>query len=238
MKLLIFILLFFPAIGLSQLSFNKNFHGLAVTTSNASAIGVSNKTYTAGRLYLYITATTGTTNPGTISGTTSSTWNTVVSIGNSTRRIQIFRFLPTTTITGETVNIGGFGGAMSGSALAIWEISGADQSGTNGSGAIVQVVDNSGSPSADPSITLAAISKNKNAVISLFINDINPFGGTPESGWNEYFEGGYDDPATGVYLMDRSTTTDNTLNVTASSSNWIGVGIEIMSAFRRIIINH
>lgn len=235
-KLLVILSLCFCIKSNSQISINTAFTGYTTSTTDVSAFGHANKTYTAGRLYLFIGSTTGTANAGTISGTTSSTWTSIVDIGNSTRRIQIFRFMPSTTIVNETVNLGTFGGSSTGYTTVILEISGVDQSGTNGSGAIYQTV-TGGTTGTDPSITMAATSTN-NGIITFFYNDANPFGGTPESGWTEVNDDGYSTPSAGGYTMTRINTTDNTPTVTAASSTWIGAAIEIKSGLRRIIITN
>lgn len=211
----------------------SNAAGLACSSTNATAVGYSDRVYTAGKLYLFVLMTTGATNPGTISGTTL-TWSEVITTGNSTRRIQIYRAMPTvTTASTEDLLANNFGGAITGYAAALYEITGIPTTGTNGSDAIVQAV-SGGATGADPSITMAAISNNRSAVISAFFNDANPFNGTPESGWEEAGDCGYDTPDAGGYVMTRLLTTDNTPTVTASSSTWIGVAIELASAGRRI----
>lgn len=237
MKNILFILFLFSSVLNAQIVINKTFVGLATTTTDASAYGIPNHTYTAGRLYIYFAITTGTTNAGTISGNVETTWDAVVSTGDATRRIQIFRCMPTvTTASTEDVNIGGFGSTASGSTIGIWEITGIDQSGTNGSGAITQTT-TGGATGIDPTLTLSAL-MNSNAVIAIFFNDLNPFGGTNESGWAEDFDSGYTTPDAGTYVTSRVNGADNTPMVTAASSTWVGVAIEFKSGFRRIIITN
>ncbi len=235
MKKLLFLL--FPVFSYGQITINTAFTGYTTVTTDASAFGHSSKTFTAGRLYLFVAMTTGTTNPGTISGTTSSTWTSVVATGNSTRRIQVFRYLPASTISGETVNIGTFGGGSTGYSTIIIEITGAVTTGSNGADAILQT-GTGGATGTNPSITLGSGATNGNAIISLFFNDANPFGGTEESGWTETNDDGYSTPTAGGYTMTRTNTTDNTPTVTASSSTWIGVAIELKSSGRRSTITN
>lgn len=218
-----------------QIVINKNFYPAAASTVDASAFGVNSATLTAGKLYLFIAVTTGTTNNGTVTAT-STTWTNVANVGNSTRRVQVFRCMPSVTVSGESVQIGSFGGGSSGSASAIWEITGVPTTGINGADAIVQAVTATGTASANPSLTLAPISNSHNVVIAVFGNSLNPFGGVPESGWTEDFDSGYDTPTAGSYIMSRLTTTDNTPSVTAASSDWAGIAIELKAtATRRII---
>ncbi len=204
------------------------------TTSDGSAFGYTGTTFTQGHLYLFVAGTTGTPNAGSITSSTL-TWTSVVSVGDATRRLQVFRCMPSSTVTGEDVSIGSFGGASTGFTKYIYDITGVVTTGTNGSDAIVQAVTNTGAASADPSITMAAISNGRNAVATFWFNSLNPFGGTPESGWTEGRDLGYATPDAGDYYMYRYNTTDNTPTVTAASSDWAGIAIELQSAARRRI---
>lgn len=233
MKRILFILLIISCKCQAQIRIIE-YGATQTTTTNASAFGYGPTTFTAGRLYLFIGITTGTTNPGSISATTL-TWTSVISTGNSTRRIQVFRCIPVSTVSSENVSLGTFGGGSTGYHVQLLEITGIDYSGTNGENAIVQAVASSGS-GADPSISMSAFDGGKNSGLVLFCNDVNPFTGTAESGWTEYRDEGHADPTTGYYAMYRHSTTDNTPTVTSSASNWIGVGIELSA--RRIIFTN
>lgn len=229
------VILLFPFTSFGQVSIGFGFEAaLNCSPNDASAIGFNDNVFTEGRLYLFVVMTTGTTNPGTVSAT-SLTWTSVISTGNSTRRIQVFRCMPSSTTAGtEDVAIGTFGGGSTGYAASLIEITGVLTTGTNGADAIVQSVAG-GTTGTDPSITMAALSASgRNAVISYWYNNANTFGGTPESGWIEQVDCGSDPPTAGGYLMYRYLTTDNTPTVTAASSDWIGVAIELASSGRRI----
>jgi hypothetical protein len=144
--------------------------------------------------------------------------------------------MPSSSVTLEDVSLGTFGGGSTGFSFVIYEITGVPTTGTNGADAIVQAVTNTGTASANPSISMTAISDGRNAVMTFFTNSVNPFGGTPESGWTENYDVGYATPDNGTYIMRRLTTTDNTPTVTAAASDWSGIAIEIKSAARRRII--
>lgn len=227
MRYIIFILLLSIEAN-SQIVINRA-SALASQTTNATSFSLGPATFTAGRLYLFIAQTTGTTNPGTISSTTL-TWTSVASVGNSTNRIQVFRCVPGSTAIGETVTLGTFGGGSTGYSVAYYEITGVVTTGTNGADAIVQAVTQAATTGTDPTINLAAISGNRNAVIGWFSNDANPFGGAEESGWTEIFDSGYSTPTTGMYETARNPTNDNSVVVTAASSTWIGIAIELKAA--------
>jgi hypothetical protein len=202
---------------------------LSATTSNASSFGYSSATLLPGKLYFFIGITTGTTNPGTLSSTTQ-TWSSIVSIGDATRRLQIFRCMPTTTVTGEAINLSSFGGGSTGYIVGLMEVSGVVTTGTNGADAIIQTVTAGPTTSANPSITMAAISSNRNSVIAIFGNNTNVFGGAQEAGWNEDSDIGYNTPISGGYMMSRHLTTDNTPSITVSSTTWLGAAIELNEA--------
>lgn len=183
-------------------------------------------TYTKGRLYLFIVGLTGASSDGTIAGTTF-TWTKVATVGDSARRIAIYRCLAPATkgpADNEVVVINSFGGST-GSMTGIWEIKGATTTGTNGSDSIVNSATGS-TTGADPSITLSAITATSNKVIAVLMNDRNNFAGSPESGFTEVFDGGYESQG-GYAMIASGATQDNTPTVTATSSTWVGLALEI-----------
>lgn len=242
MKKLLFILLFFALKAQGQISILNN-TSLSSSADFGTTVSLSSRTYTSGRLYLIAFQVSKDTPPDepSIAGT-GQTWTKIAdissrTIGAPTSRLAVFRFLATSTITeNTTITIPTGGPLHTGRSTVEIELTGMVTTGTNGSDAIVQAVTNSADASANPSITLAAISSSRNAVFSFFTNNANPFGATAESGWALLTSSGYDTPSTGVITMSRLTTTDNTPTVTASASDWAGIAIEIKSAARRRII--
>ena len=228
MKKLIFIL--FPVFSYGQISINKTFQTASTVTSDVLSFGIADKVYTAGKLYIVFAAATGADNPIVCNGTTL-TWTTVLNYGDATRRIGVYRCIPGSTTAGtEDILMNGWTGSCTGFSFAVWEVTGADAT------TPIQQLNSDSQTGADPSITLSALQSSRSAVVSFFFNDANPFGGTPESGWTEDFDNGYSTPTAGTYLMSRTTTTDNTPTVTASSSTWIGMAFEIKAAGRRAVI--
>lgn len=241
MKKLLFILLFFACKAQGQITIT-NSAGAFITTDFGSTIQLSDRDYVSGRLYLIAVQVSKDTPPNepSIAGT-SQTWTKVEdvssrTIASPTSRIALFRFLATSTFTENTIITIPTGDLHTGNSVIEIGLSGMVTTGTNGSDAIVQAVTNSADAGSNPSITMAAISSSRNAVFSFFTNNANPFGGTPEAGWTELYDGGYATPNTGAYTMYRMTTTDNTPTVTASASDWAGIAIEIKSIARRRII--
>lgn len=232
MRFLLVILLFFTCTAQAQITITVK-KTLSNSSSNASSFGFP-ISFTAGKLYLWVATLTGAVTHGTVTSA-NTTWTSVASVGDVVRSVQILRFLPTTNVASETVSMGSFGGNTTGAACVVYEITGVPITGINGADAIVQAVSNAAT-GADPSIAMSALTGTSNAVISVFTNSVNPFGGTEESGWSEITDVGYTTPDNGTYEMRRLTTTDNTPTVTAASSDWAGIAIEIKSVSRRRII--
>lgn len=86
---------------------------------------------------------------------------------------------------------------------------------------------------ANPTITLTAAANA--SIATAWMNNADPFGGTPETGWTEDTDAGNAVPV-GYYLMHRNNTSDNTPTVTASASNHTGIALRITGK-RRIIID-
>lgn len=231
MKKLLFILLFFTCTAKAQITLNNYANNTLTATFTNATLGTNN--FINGRLYLVFVTTTKATTPETPTMTgTGQTWTEINTVATSTQRITAFRFYCTSDNTNDATIF--VGANQTSYVINRFEVTGMAITGTNGADAIVQSVTNSAT-GANPSITLAAIGSAMNAVISAFSNNVNPFGGTPESGWTEGFDGGSTLPV-GGYTMTRTTTTDNTPTVTASSSDWLGIAIEIKTPARRRII--
>jgi hypothetical protein len=232
MKKLLTILLFLPLISFGQITvaaWGPN----SFTTSGIATI--SGATFTAGKLYIIFLCTTDASTPGTSTITSSNTtWTEIATvtgaiIASPTIRLTAFRFLPTSTVS-ETLNVT-TGGTQTGAWAYGLEITGMDNTGTNGANAIVQSVTANDNATIHPSISLAAISSTRNAVIAGFANDVNPPAGTVEASWTEHVDNGFNTPTTGGYVMSRISTTDNTPSWSAAVfSNWLGIAIEIKAS--------
>lgn len=237
MKKLLFILLFFACKAQGQISITDE--SGVLTNANVSSLDFGSVTYLANTLYLAISFSrdADAAELPTVAGTVDVNFTQIATVTYNTiatgfSRLTIFRYLGTsdktetvTTTWSETQTVGG---------IALIKITGIDLSGTNGSGAIVQAVTNNADATANPNVTMAALTGVNNSVVSVFTNDAATFGGTPEIGWTELITGGFSN--NNAYVMYRHTTTDNTPTVTAASSDWAGIAIEIKSAARRRII--
>ncbi len=231
MKKLIFLL--FPVFSYGQITINKTFVTVSSITTNAISVQSNPLTYTVGKLYIMFSAATGATNTGSSTSTTL-TWTQIVATGNSTRRINVFYCMPSSTATSEQAGVSWGVAGTTGYDFGIWEVSGVPTT-SSGADAIVQSV-SGGTTGTNPTLTLSGLLNSHSAVISYFFNDANPFGGTAESGWTEDVDDGYSSPTAGGYAMSRINTTDNTPTVTASSSTWIGVAFELRASGRRVSV--
>ena len=236
--LIIFILLgAWSGVNYGQVVINTN---PSTYTYSTSGIGViSSYTYVTGKFYLCVHMRVDATTPAdfTMSGT-SSTWTEIANVtgvttGTNLFRIKAWRYAPASDVT-EALSFSD--AALSdGSIVVLWEITGVITTGANGADAIVQVVTDAQDADADPTITMAALNA-KNSVVAFFGNNVNPFGATPESGWTELSENGFNTPTTGGVFLSRHRTSDNTPSVTASASDWVGVAFELNAINRRSVI--
>jgi len=238
MKKILLIIAFAPFITYGQISITGASNGYQTLGIGS----VNNQSWNPGDLIIYFTGTTnsgGTPANVSLSGT-GQTWTQIDNKLNiaGDYRIQAFRFAPTTAAAANATTNFTYTGTQDGGWAISLRVTGANVTGTNGSNAIRQFVNDAQNSSANPSLTLSSLlSNSQNAVICGFINDQSPFGGAPESGWTEYGESGYSSPTTGGYSMFRVSTADNTPTVTASSSNWAGISIELNGNVRRRIRN-
>lgn len=161
------------------------------------------------------------------------TWVLVNSVngnasGKNLQGCAMYRAMGSSPSAGTlTVNMPTAGNAVT---VQVLQITGADTSGTNGSGAIVQSATTGGSPGA-ATMNLSAISSLRNMVIAASSNVTNPWGGTPESGWTESLDSGAAGTiALGGYVTYILASTDNIISIAGSASAWTMVGAEIKAA--------
>jgi hypothetical protein len=221
---ILFLLPFFASAQITVTSVNSAFNSAGVGT-------VVGQAFVTGRLYImYVGVSNNAGTPATVALTgTGQTWTLIDELvtDQGNHRIATYRFA---CVSSTTQNITfGYTGTQDGSWFSLLEVTGTDNGGTNGSNAIVQVVKDALDATADPTVTMAAISSTRNAVLFGFCSNANPPGGTPESGGVEDADNGYNTPTTGGYTYHRLSTTDNTPIVTAASSNWAAIGIELKS---------
>lgn len=238
MKKIFFILLLSPLLSCGQPSFNI----LASSFNTAGITSVSGNTYVSGRLYIFFVGISNdAATPGTVSlSGTSQTWDELnaaggISNGGNRKRLQAFRFAPGSNNSNQTDFT--VTGSQDGMFYFLIEVTSVDVTGTNGSNGVVRTATGSAN-SANPSLDFGTSLLSRSSVLAAFINGVNPFTGTEESGWTESIDGGYGTPNTGGYLMYWTNTTDSTPTVTAASGNWAGFAIELKASGRRVIISN
>lgn len=143
----------------------------------------------------------------------------------STRRITLFRALAASPSSGSvTIDFGGV--TQLACAWSISEYAGADTSGTNGSGAIVQSATNFGT-STTPSVTLAAFGSSDNATYGTF--SVNNTGGfTVGAGFASV--GNVNVAGLGSLLGEWRADNDTSVDATCTSGEWGGIAVEIKAA--------
>jgi hypothetical protein len=201
------------------------------STANAAEYTTSSFTISADKLVLAFVVTSDTVAPD--DHVLSSLHGTWVNIGTTNyntvatplKRVTLWRTMSATG--GSSTLTNKFANAATGCSFNVVEFGNVDTSGSQGAGAVVQVGMNAANTTANPTITLAALTGTTNAVFAGFSSPLNPFGGTPESGWTEQFDSGYASPSTSTYGTYRIETTDNTVAVTAGSTDWGGIAVEI-----------
>ena len=193
-----------------------------------ASVTIVNQQYYANKLYIAVVFSTGTTDYGDNIVSSGVTWDTLSQIGNSTRRISVYR---TYVTSGTTVNTtAGWTSAADGISLHIFEIANLSSS-NNGANCIAEVVHDSATSSTTASITMS--SAYNGGVLAFYSSNISVFGGTVESGWTESIDWGCGATiVNGFYCMFRENTTDNTPSTTMSSSTWIGTAVRIKGGRR------
>jgi len=234
MKKLIFLL--FPVFSYGQITISKLVADAnALSCLNIANINLVSTAFTANKVYICVAMVDSCSSYGTITGG-SNTWNVVsqqqTGTGN-TRRLSVWR---TTSVATETVTMTLTVGNARGVWFDFYLVEGVPNT-NNGADAILQAVKDSGS-SANPVITMGGLLNNRSAVLSFFHNNANPFGGTPESSWTETEDNGctFGGVLGGMYSMHSIGINDNTPTVTASSSNWMGVALELRALGRRATV--
>lgn len=216
-----------PAIGFAQVGTPIS------TTTGANSYATASLTPSANALVLVAVINAKASAPDTPTLTGNGlTWvqidtHTYSTIASATKRITLFRSMGASPSAGA-ITADFAGASQLGCHIYVCQFTATDQTGSNGSGAIVQTVKNRGDASADPSVTLAALTGTRNAVFAVFGNLRNGFAGAVEGApWVEDFDAGFNTPATGAYAEHALATTDNTVVVTAASSDWAGIAVEI-----------
>lgn len=198
-------------------------------TTQGATVATASVTPSANALLLLAVARDGAINLNTILSVTGCglDWELVRDdLCGDTGSLAVYRALGPFPTSGPVTVV--FESARNEVCLSLVQFANVDNSGTNGSGAIVQVVSDSGA-GANPSITLAPINPSGlNATIGFGGNNQDPFDGAVEAGWTEDVDTGMNDnEALGLYISHKLLSTDASWTVTRAASNWGGIALEI-----------
>jgi hypothetical protein len=149
--------------------------------------------------------------------------------GTTARRVSAFRTMGGSPSSGEvTISFGGT--TQSGAAWNIVEFCSVDTSGTNGSGAVVQVADNNTTSGASLSVPMANFGATNNAAVAGFFTSetggINPKKSSLDA-WEEIAEVNFTSPAVSLETQWRPATSTLAKIRWTSSATAGGVALEI-----------
>lgn len=143
----------------------------------------------------------------------------------TTERVTMFRALGASPSTG-TISIDFAGQAQTRCAWIVTQFTGADTSGTNGSGAVIQSASNDGT-SATPTVTLGAFSSTSNGTYGAIVSNTSTQI-SPGSGFSEISDAG---AVSGFRLEDEWKSTNDTSVDWGTTNNAYGaIAIEIAPA--------
>jgi hypothetical protein len=192
----------------------------ADASSYGSAEGVPSITPTANRLVLaFVGSTLAASLPAspTITGN-GLTWVVVQAIGGNTigsprSRLTLFRAMGASPSTGApTISFAGV--TQQCCVLSIFELAGVDTSGTDGSGAIIQTVDDSLDAVQVVPLTMAAFASSTNGAVYGVLKDTSS-NADPESGWTEIHEPLSTTPTLRLHTYWRATA-----DATIAGASW------------------
>jgi hypothetical protein len=218
------------------------------TSTNAASYTTDSITPTPNALVFAAILNTDGTLPSTLSlsgcGLTweqidSQTFNT---LADPNHRLSLFRAMGASPTTGPvTIDAGAGSGNQSGCAWSIVEFTGADTSGTNGSGAIVQSLGSASTDAASMTITLDAFGSVNNVTFGCFANN-DGTAPTVGAGFTQIHSKTFATPD-GQLLTEWVDGNDISVNSTqgaAASPKWGGIAVEIKavaSASQTVVAN-
>lgn len=164
------------------------------------------------------------------------TWVKVVGIDYNTvaspaQHLYIYRALGASPTTGAVTIDTSASGSQTSFSWSIVEFTGMDTSGTNGSGAIVQSASARGDAQTGLTPTLAAFGSVNNATFGCFAGAANN-AITPEAGWTELSDSGFDDAGVDIYRTQSQFlgSNDTSPNATWTSMDAAALAVEIKAA--------
>jgi hypothetical protein len=203
------------------------------TTASATSASTASVTPTASRLVLagfYVNNTlTGTP---TCAGN-GLTWVNVadVTFGDGTRRLLVYRAMGASPSAGAITITRANSDTWDNVAWSVAEFDGVDTTGTNGSGAIVNVETGNSSPVTDPfTLAFSPAMTSGNGAFSFWSIVGGAYPGTARSGWTEIHDTGVSGTLQVESQFIGTTDTDAGVNFNASGGGHsLGVAIELKS---------
>lgn len=148
-----------------------------------------------------------------------------------TKRVTLFRSLSGGLPAAGTAFIDFSGNTQAGCSWVFAGVRGVDQSGGDGSGAVVQAASNGASASTALTITLNSFASTDNGALAAFALD-DDVAVAPKSGWAELAEillnDGADSATNEVQWIDSNDTTPTATAATAEE--WGGIAVEIAAS--------
>ncbi len=204
-----------------------------VDTANASPYTTGSITPTADRLVLCAVLNTATAAAGAVSvAGCGLTWAEVATVQYNTAasklyRLSVWRAMGSAPTSGAlTITVAG---SPTGCAWSVTEFSGADTSGTNGSGAIVQSATNATDAATSCAVTLSSFASVDNATYAAYALDVNT-AITPDAtpgGWTELSDDSLGSTPAARLEAGWNASNDTAPTSTFSSSDNAGIAIEI-----------
>lgn len=217
-----------PVVGAALTSF--------ATTTDATSFTTSSITPTGNSLVIaaFLHAKASAVVPTSVVGC-GLTWVMFANndLGVTNRKLTLWRALGAAPVPGAvTVDFSGVLQDACGWVLV--EFANVIQAGTNGSGAIIQVVDTASGNDPSPTTTLAAFSSPDNATYGAF-GVANTSGFTAGSGFAEL--GDVNAAGVGSLMAEWVASNDTSVDATCTSGTWGAVGVEIGFATPGIVGN-
>lgn len=210
----------------------------SATTSGATSYSTGSVTPTANALVIVTVINTKASAPDTPTVSQNGhayvqmdtvTFNTIAS---PVTRATTFRASQSSPGAGAVT--ADFGGAtQTGCIIEVVEFWGADTSGSDGSGAVVQhVAWNRADSTTNPTLTITTPSSTNNAIFFAVADSVSSASdNTPPAGYTEIEELNYGTPAAGgAFYYQNWTPAQTTITSTATSRNWATTAIEIKPA--------
>lgn len=199
------------------------------STTNSSSYSTASNSPTANRLQLLVIRNYGATGlvPSSVSGC-SLTWELITSqsFNGGVGMLSVWRALGTPTTGSLTIS---FSSSQNGIIISWSEAANVDLTGSNGSGAIVQSVSNTGTAATSISATLAAFGSSENRPFAA-VTTSNTRTITPQTSWSELSETSSAEDLT-LEAQWRSDATDTASHGSwTSNSNCAIIAIEIKAA--------